>query len=416
MNLSLKQRISTSFIIATAVILILIFLVFYFLDNLSRDFNNISDESSKISSLRGQTRISAGLFLKYQRRILSQDKVEREKTVEKINNLCEIFLSQLNRLGSFYEKGSEIKENVNKMTREIELIRVILGKASVHIRDRNDRGEGAVSISTIGDIADKVMDSYTELEDSLEEFNKQGYKEMNKVLDETKKLMMIILIIGFCAAILLTLVIPGKIALPFKKIKDAIRELQECNFDVSIYYNQDDEIGEIAREMNKMIHSFKIFDELRTDRILVENRKFDALANMVKKPILVANAEGRLIYMNNRLYSLLQVQSEDIIEKDMTDTCLPNSIIESFQLAIRRRSKIENAEIIIPLKKVENLEDAQMESVTSSDVNSDKEIIIEKEKVTQEVIFSGYANVIPIRGKDSSLDYYLMVMSVEIFS
>ena len=46
------------------------------------------------------------------------------------------------------------------------------------------------------------------------------------------------LIIGFLGTIILGLVVPGKIALPFKKIKDAIRELQECNFDVSIYYNQ----------------------------------------------------------------------------------------------------------------------------------------------------------------------------------
>ena len=53
-----------------------------------------------------------------------------------------------------------------------------------------------------------------------------------------------------------------KIALPFRKINDAIRELQDCNFDVSIFYNQDDEIGEMATEMNKMIHSIKVFDEL----------------------------------------------------------------------------------------------------------------------------------------------------------
>ena len=76
--------------------------------------------------------------------------------------------------------------------------------------------------------------------------------------------MMFTLIIGFFATILLGFIVPGKIALPFKKIKDALRELQECNFDVSIFYNQDDEIGEIAREMNKMIHSFKTFEDVIT--------------------------------------------------------------------------------------------------------------------------------------------------------
>ena len=97
--------------------------------------------------------------------------------------------------------------------------------------------------------------------------------------------------------IILGLIVPGKIALPFKKIKDALRELQDCNFDVNISYDQNDEIGEIASEMNKMIHSIKVFEELRADRISVENRKFGALANIVKRPVLVANAQrGAYLY------------------------------------------------------------------------------------------------------------------------
>ena len=112
-----------------------------------------------------------------------------------------------------------------------------------------------------------------------------------------------------------------------------MRELQECNFDVSIFYNQDDEIGEIAREMNKMIHSFKTFEELRMNRISLENRKFDALANMGKKPVLVANADNKIIYMNGSLYNLMRVQSEDVIGKVMDETLVPKSIIECYKMA-----------------------------------------------------------------------------------
>jgi nitrogen fixation/metabolism regulation signal transduction histidine kinase len=61
--------------------------------------------------------------------------------------------------------------------------------------------------------------------------------------------MLIILIIGFLSLILVAMVIPARVTFPFKKITDAIRELQECNFDVSIYYNQKDEIGELSLEL-----------------------------------------------------------------------------------------------------------------------------------------------------------------------
>ena len=32
------------------------------------------------------------------------------------------------------------------------------------------------------------------------------------------------------------------------------------------------------------------------------------------------------------------------------------------------------------------------------------------------LVYLGYANVIPIRAKESSLDYYLMVLSPEMFT
>jgi nitrogen fixation/metabolism regulation signal transduction histidine kinase len=228
--------------------------------------------------------------------------------------------------------------------------------------------------------------------------------------------MMIVLIIGFLSTIILALVIPGKIALPFKKIKDAIRELQDCNFDVSIYYSQEDEIGEIAREMNKMIYSFKVFEELRADRISVENRKFDALANLVRRPVLVANTSGSLIYLNNQTYSLLQVQSEDVIGKEMTEAVIPTTIIETFELALKRRSKIENNEIKILAKRQEEEEEEEDSNVLEGEViDAPSEEDLAAQEKEPEYVYEGYANVIPIRGKESSLDYYLMVLSKEVF-
>ena len=165
--------------------------------------------------------------------------------------------------------------------------------------------------------------------------------------------------------------------------------------------------------MNKMIHSFKVFDELRTDRISVENRKFDALANMTKRPVLVANAEQELIYMNNKMYSLLQVQSDDVLGKEMDESTVPSMIKEAFELAIKRRSKIENTEVKIMSKKELELANDAGQGADSMQVNESGDSVTNDEEEA-EIIFNGYANVIPVRGKDSSLDYYLMVLSRSI--
>lgn len=399
MNLSLRNRVTTSFFLAAMIVILLSFIVFYHLDSLNREIESITDKSNKVSLLTDEIRITAVSILKYQRRVLT--KKPTPELIDKILNLCESFTSQLQRLDSHYSEP-EVKKIVGQMLSYVDSLKVIIGKASLFHRDD-------IGMTSIGDLADKILDAFSEFQDIQFFQNVERDKKIKKIINETKRKMMITLIIAFLWTIILGLVIPGKIALPFKKIKDAIRELQDCNFDVSIYYSQDDEIGEIAREMNKMIHSFKVFEELRADRILVENRKFDVLANMVKKPVLLANAKGELIYLNNHVYSLLQIQSEDCIGKVMQETLIPESIIQTYELAIRRRAKIENAEISI-LKEDET---SDLEEKLSS--RGEIETLENKDQSkAQEFIYQGYASVIPIRGKESSLDYYLMVMSKEV--
>ena len=400
MNLSLKKRVAASFIIANVVVLLLTFIFFHFFKSLNKDVENITVTSNQISLLTDEIRISTISILKYQRKILTHKATPR--FVEKIIDLCESFTSQLHSLDALYQEV-EVKKVVAKMLSYVDSLKLILGKASLFHRD-------TVGIASIGELADKILETFSKFQDIQYAQGIKRDQKIKEIINKTKRNMMITLIIGFLGTIVLNLVVPGKIALPFKKIKDAIRELQDCNFDVSIYYNQDDEIGEIAGEMNKMIKSFKVFDELRTDRIAVENRKFDALANLVKRPVLVANADNKIIYINNLLYSLLQIQSEDIIGKEMTDTVVPKSIMEAYELAIKRRSKIENAEVIIPARKDKENGESKEEKKEKKD---DKK---QKESDHQDVIFKGHANVIPIRGKDPSLDYYLMVLSTELFT
>ncbi|MFN8369389.1 MAG: PAS domain-containing protein [Bacteriovoracaceae bacterium] len=390
MNLSLKGRIGASFIIANLIVLVLGFTVFYFLDSLNKEIESVTTKTNRVALLTDEIRITAVSILKYQRRILVNN--ASPDTVEKLIKLCEGFNSQLQALDSYY-KEAEVKKIIAKMMGYVDSLKLVLSKASLFHRDN-------LGMASIGDLADKILEAFSEFQDIQYFQNEERNKRIKKVIGETKRNMMITLIITFLGTILLGLIVPGKISLPFKKINDAIRELQECNFDVSIYYNQDDEIGEMSREMNKMIHNIKVFEELRTDRISVENRKFDALANAVKKNIVVANAQGEFIYLNNQLFSLLQMQSDDIIGKNIEECKIHESIKEAFSLAIKRRSKIENAEVSLTRKK-EVVEDGTLH------VNEEQE---------EEVVFHGFANVMPIRGRNSGLDYYLMVMSSEIFA
>lgn len=390
MNLSLKNRVSTSFVIANVFVLALGFTVFFFLDSLNKDIEAITVKTNQVNVLTDQVRISAVSILKNQRRLVNNRSQEQ---VDTVNELADSFSTQLQRLNSLYA-DAEIKAIIAKMLGYIDSLKLILSKTSLFHRD-------TVGIASITELSDKVLDAFTEFQVVQRDLSQKRDNQLKKIIGETKKTMMIVLICTFLSTILIGLIIPGKIALPFKKINDAIRELQDCNFDVSIYYDQDDEIGEISSEMNKMIKSMKKFEELRTDRIVVEQKKFDTLASLTKRYVLAANAKGELIYLNNQLYSLLGLSSDDVLHRSVNEVKIPQVIRETYELAIKRRTKIENVEIEI-LRKKEVEEESNGENGESEE--------------PFEVAFKGYGTVVPIRGKESSLDYYLMVLSKEIFA
>ena len=334
MNLSLKARVAISFIIANLVVLIMGGTVFFFLDSLNNQITTITDNTNKISLLSDEVRMSTVSILKLQKKILTTK--SNEDDLRRLQVLCEGFSTQLQRLDSYYSEV-EAKKIISKMLGYVESLQTIVRKSALFYRDN-------AGLSTISELTDKILEAFSDFQDIQYYQNEQRDKQVKSIIGETRRNMLITLIITFLGTILLSLVIPGKIAMPFKKIRDAVRELREGNFDVSIYYNQNDEIGELSREINKMIQSIKRFEELRTDRINVEHRKFDLLANMVKKNILVANAKGALVYMNNSMYGLLDMQSDDVINKIFSEVSFPESIVETFDVAIKRRSKIENAE------------------------------------------------------------------------
>ncbi len=384
MNLSLKRRIGLSFILANLCVLILAAVVFYCLHSFSEKAEVINNRRTQVARMTDEIRISAIRMMSTQGKIHSKKATETD--ILNMKNYLDNLHSQLQKLDSLYD-DSEIDKVISKIDGLVESLQIHLNKVSLFGAKRD-----TTAISTIAELSNKIMEDFTNFLDLQYSINEKSHKRMSDTISETKKYMLGTLIISFFFLIILSMAIPGKIALPFKKINDAVRELQECNFDVSIYYDQNDEIGELSRELNKMINSLKSFEELRADRISVEKRKFDILANTLKKNVLVANAEGELIYLNNQMYHFLEVESEDVLSKNMSDTIIPNSIKEAYELALKRKSKIENSEIkIFERKKTDEEQDPK-------------------------VLFDGFANVFPIRGKESALDYYLMIISEEVFA
>lgn len=414
MNISLKKRVTYSYIVATCLVLIVGLSVFYHLDNLSKKVQLVTTRVMNLSDQVDQIRISTTMLMREQKKLM-RNRNYGSQEIEGFEYILDSYHNQLIRLETFFQ-DVKAKALIAKMLGYVDSMITLSQSLS------GSRAKDQPTFDAFMDLQDKTLDSLADFQDRLTLLNEKQTQQGYKMIEDTKKYMLMVLLVSFFAAFLMGLIIPGKIALPFKKLNDSIRELQECNFDISISYDQDDEIGELARELNVMIHNMKQFEELRADRISVEQRKFDILANLMQKNILVANAAGQLIYLNNKMYKFLDIESEEVLFKSMFDTIIPESIKEAFELALKRRTKIENSPIkiverqMVSSNDIENSSDLSSLNQVDGDEETEEESSAETMHEVEVEVFSGYANIFPIRGKESARDYYMMVISQKMFS
>ena len=331
MNISLRSRLSASFIVVNVLVVALGLTVFFYFDSLNNDIRKLNDEERKISEQSTQVQDRMFTILENQRKISLKQDDDLEELLGNTHEAAGLLTEELKKLDLLYT-DTEVKKIISKIQGYTDSLKIIVGK-----NDEDDEKKPSATDVTV--LVDKIFHSHRELEKRQDIQRQQRGGKLHQITEDTKKTMMIILVSTFLFTTLLGLLIPSKIALPFKKIKDVLRELQECNFDVSIFYDQKDEIGEIAQEMNKMIQSIKKFEELRVDRIAIEHKKFDTLASLAKKYVLVADAKGELIYMNNQLYSLMDISSDEVLHKDISDILIPKSVRSVYETAIKRRTK-----------------------------------------------------------------------------
>ena len=66
---------------------------------------------------------------------------------------------------------------------------------------------------------EKILNVFTKLQELQDNQSMKRDQQIREIIQDTKKKMMFTLIIGFFATILLGFIVPGKIALPLRKLR-----------------------------------------------------------------------------------------------------------------------------------------------------------------------------------------------------
>lgn len=92
----------------------------------------------------------------------------------------------------------------------------------------------------------------------------------------------------------MVIVLPRRIVRPITQITQRVRRIQTGDLTVSVSRPTRDEIGELTDLLNRMVREFRMFDELKTQKIAAQQQRLQMLADRIGGVLIVDPEDGRV--------------------------------------------------------------------------------------------------------------------------
>lgn len=343
---SVANRIQLSFAAAVLIVLGIGFLSFYYLNQLNRSLTQIVEKDMRAARLTEE--IKNSLFDAYeQERVLPAGEIPPAQ-LEKLRSLFLSLLELTSQVKSLSSKEANIAryDAMSKLASEsLDLLEQI--SRSTDLEDRRKRLRDTLA-NFVALSREALQSRYQDLDAHQSDLDRLG--------SNAQRNMIIVMLVLLVSAAGLGFVAPRIVTNPFKKMTRAIEQVRAGNLEARIPVETDDELGDIAVALNKMLADIRIFDQMKIRRIAFERRRFETLANMVDYGVILLKREGDVEFINSQLYMLFNLPSHEVEGKKLEDVPLPQSIKELCEECLLGMQKIEGREIEVTVSDREDEE------------------------------------------------------------
>jgi len=162
----------------------------------------------------------------------------------------------------------------------------------------------------------EIMPFFHELKEEIRELRTINQEEMveaqekadtranNAIISTT-----VISVFAIIIAVIFGLYLSNLILRSIKDLKLAAQEVADRNFEQKLNINSDDEIGDLAREFNKMIERLQEYEKMNINKLVAERDKSRAIVNNISSPLLVTDKENKLILLNEEAKKLFDIKN-----------------------------------------------------------------------------------------------------------
>lgn len=154
------------------------------------------------------------------------------------------------------------------------------------------------------------------------------------------------LLITVAVLIWLVIVLPQQIVLPVKRIANALRRAEQGDLTTRINVPTNDEIGSLARQLNRLFARLREFDNRKTERIQLLERRFRLLAGDISEGVLVVDRTPKLLYANPPTEPLLGCRASDAIGRNLSEFPRLAALAQSLEETLAGASGHQECEIL----------------------------------------------------------------------
>jgi PAS domain S-box-containing protein len=176
-------------------------------------------------------------------------------------------------------------------------------------------------------------------------------QRIHKQLSNSQRNLILILMLVIGGGTLIAIVMPHRIALPFRKFIYALREVENGNLNVRLPEKGEGEVVEMQSTFNDTVKHLSVIEEMRIRKINFERRRFGVLGDMVDYAILLVSVEGKIIHLNGQFYEVFNLTSDDVLGRSYEDSPFSQTIKDLITSVIAKSEKCQNHDFKVEVKR-----------------------------------------------------------------
>jgi PAS domain S-box-containing protein len=166
---------------------------------------------------------------------------------------------------------------------------------------------------------------------SISDVNMTAIIRKNNIANNTAThsyaVLSIIASICFIVFFALIFSFPKYIARPIEILSKSIKEISNNNYDSRVYFNTNDEFGEISEVYNNMVDKLKRYENIEIGKLIDDKQRAESVINTSDEPVVLLDENQYITLINSAAEDFLGIKRSDIINKKITHAAAYNEIL-----------------------------------------------------------------------------------------